>query len=161
MLPSLFPIVLEAFVKTLASKTNAASIAKIALLVGLLLATATFVLEASTRSSKPPTTNRVEGVALQWFAQMRTGQIDRTQLTPEFSKQLSDNSVRQMAQYLKNHDYGVAPLRSEVVQQRKIGEQTFYVVELVFPRGDATSLLFGFNLQGKITGISLLSMAGD
>ena len=42
-----------------------------------------------------------------------------------------------------------------------IGEQTFYVVKLVFPRGDAASLLLGLNAQRKITGISLMSMAGD
>jgi hypothetical protein len=44
---------------------------------------------------------------------------------------------------------------------RTDGEQTFYVVKLVFPRGDAASLLFGFNAEGKITGIGIMSMAGD
>ncbi|MGH6812128.1 MAG: hypothetical protein ACREDM_07200 [Methylocella sp.] len=29
------------------------------------------------------------------------------------------------------------------------------------PRGDAASLLFGFNAEGKITGIGIMSMAGD
>jgi len=47
------------------------------------------------------------------------------------------------------------------VKSRTIGEQTFYVVKLVFPRGDAASLLLGFNAESKITGISLMSMAGD
>jgi hypothetical protein len=44
---------------------------------------------------------------------------------------------------------------------RTIGEQTFYLVKLHFPRGDAASLLFGFNAEGKITGIGIMSMAGD
>ena len=35
------------------------------------------------------------------------------------------------------------------------------VVELLFPRGDAASFLFGFNAKNQITGVSLLSMAGD
>jgi len=35
------------------------------------------------------------------------------------------------------------------------------VVKLIFPRGDAASLLIGLNAEGKITGISFLSMAGD
>jgi hypothetical protein len=39
--------------------------------------------------------------------------------------------------------------------------QTLYEVKLVFPRGDVASLLFGFNAAGKITGINLLSLAGD
>jgi hypothetical protein len=34
-------------------------------------------------------------------------------------------------------------------------------VKLTFPRGDAASRLFGFNAEGKITGIALMSMAGD
>jgi hypothetical protein len=47
------------------------------------------------------------------------------------------------------------------LQTRAIGEQKFYVVKIVFPRGDAASLLFGFDAQGKIAGISLMSMTGD
>jgi len=35
------------------------------------------------------------------------------------------------------------------------------VVKLLFPRGDAASLLLAFNAEGKITGINLMSMAGD
>jgi hypothetical protein len=39
--------------------------------------------------------------------------------------------------------------RAEVLKTRTVtvGEQTFYVVKLVFPRGGATSLLFGFNFM--------------
>jgi hypothetical protein len=103
----------------------------------------------------------VAGVALQWFGQMQTGQIDRTQLSADYSAQLTDRAVQQMAGYLKAHDYGTPPMRAEVVRTGTIGKQTLYVVKLVFPRGDAASLLLGFNAEGKITGISLLSMAGD
>jgi hypothetical protein len=34
-------------------------------------------------------------------------------------------------------------------------------VKLIFARGDAASLLTGFDAQGYITGINLMSMAGD
>jgi hypothetical protein len=34
-------------------------------------------------------------------------------------------------------------------------------VKIVFPRGDAAGMMMGFNAEGKITGVSLLSMAGD
>ena len=34
-------------------------------------------------------------------------------------------------------------------------------VKFVFPRGDATSLLFGFDAAGKITGVAIGGMAGD
>jgi hypothetical protein len=56
---------------------------------------------------------------------------------------------------------GGAPLLAEIVLTRKEGDQTFYEVKFVFPRGDATSLLFGFNAAGKITGIAVGGMAGD
>jgi hypothetical protein len=41
------------------------------------------------------TEQNVETIALQWFEQMRTGQIDRTQLTAEYSAQLTDDRPAQ------------------------------------------------------------------
>jgi hypothetical protein len=103
----------------------------------------------------------VEAIALRWFEQMRTGQIDRTQLTAEYSTQLTDDAVKKMSAYLNEYRYGASPTGAQVLRTRTIGEQTFYDVKLTFPRGDAASLLFGFNSEGKITGIALMSMAGD
>ncbi len=137
------------------------------LLAGIALVTALFAagtlkaLTASASAAKVPTETNVDNHALDWFASMQSGKIDRTQLTPEYNSRLTNDAVRDMSRYLKEHDYGVPPRRAEVVQTRTSGSQTLYVVKLVFPRGDAASLLFGFNSQGKITGISLLSMAGD
>jgi hypothetical protein len=104
---------------------------------------------------------RVEAIALQWFEQMRTGQIDRTQLTAEYSAQLTDDAVKKMSAYLNEYKYGASPTGAQILRTRTIGEQTFYDVKLTFPRGDAASLLFGFNTERKITGIALMSMAGD
>ena len=131
------------------------------LVVALLMASAADALADSARVAGVEAENGVVALALRWFAEMRAGQIDRTQLTPEYSAQLTDEAVQGMSHYLKQHDYGVAPTRAEVVDTRSIGEQKFYVVKLVFPRGDAASLLLGLNAAGKITGLSLLSMAGD
>ena len=103
----------------------------------------------------------VEALALQWFAKMRAGEIDRSQLAPEYDAHLTDHAVEQMARYLKAYDFGHLPLEAHVLQTRESGSQTFHVVKIVFPRGDAASLMMGFNAEGKITGISLLSMAGD
>ena len=113
-------------------------------------------LPSSVRTEKS-----VEGLALDWFAQMRTGQIDRTQLTADYSAQLTDEVVQSTARYLKQYEYGAPPMGAQVLKTRTTGEQTFYAVKLVFPRGDAASLLLGLNTEGKITGISLMSMAGD
>jgi hypothetical protein len=104
---------------------------------------------------------RIEAVALKWFADMQTGNIDRSQLTSEYSAQLTDTAVRGMSHYLHDHDFGAPPKHAEVVAAREIANQSLYEVKLLFPRGDAASLLFGFNREGKITGVSLLSMAGD
>ena len=51
---------------------------------------------------------------------------------------------------------GCRPGRSQAVTT-----ETFFLVKLVFPRGDAASLLFGFGAEGKITGIGVESMAGN
>jgi hypothetical protein len=66
-----------------------------------------------------------------------------------------------MSQHLRDHDYGTSPKRAEIVAARKIAGQSLCEIKPVFPRGDAASLLFGFNLEGHITGISFLSIAGD
>ena len=68
---------------------------------------------------------------------------------------------RRRRKHLKDYAYGAAPTGARVIKTRTIGEQTFYIVKILFPRGDAASLMFGFNAEGKITGISLMSMAGD
>ena len=133
----------------------------ITLVAALLTGGVAAALAAFPPPSGAPTENSVEPLALAWFAQMRTGQIDRTQLAADYSAQLTDDAVQAMSRYLKEYKYGASPMSAEVLKTRTIGEQTFYVVKLVFPRGDAASLLFGFNAEGKITGISLMSMAGD
>jgi hypothetical protein len=127
-----------------------------ALLSGTVPAALAGSLPSSVRTEKS-----VETLGLEWFAQMQTGQIDRKQLAAEYNAQLTDDAVQAMSRFLKEHDYGASPTGAQVLKTRTIGEQTFYVVKLVFPRGDAASLLLGFNAEGKITGISLMSMAGD
>jgi hypothetical protein len=114
--------------------------------------------------AQPATTRTEEGVevlALQWFADMRAGRIDRTQLAADYSAQLTDDAVQAMSRYLNEYEYGASPTGAKILLRRSAGDQTFYVVKLIFPRGDAASLMFGFNAEGKITGISLMSMAGD
>jgi len=64
-----------------------------------------------------------------------------------------------MSQHL--NQYGASPLRAEIMKERSVENQKFYLVKFIFPRGDATSLLFGFDAEGKITGIGVESMAGD
>jgi hypothetical protein len=103
----------------------------------------------------------VEALALHWFAQMRSGKIDRSQLAPEYDAHLTDHAVEQMSRYLKAYEFGHLPLEAHVVNSRESGSQAFHVVKIHFPRGDAASLLMGLNSDGKITGISLMSMAGD
>ena len=97
--------------------------------------------------------------ALQWFAQMQAGKIDRTQYTAAYGAQLTDDVAQAMARQL--NQYGASPIRAEIMQKRSVYNQTLYEVKLVFPRGDATSLLFGFDAEGKITGVVIMSMAGD
>jgi hypothetical protein len=105
--------------------------------------------------------DNLEDLVLNWFAQMHAGQIDRTQLTPEYSAHLSDEAVQQMSRFLAEYHYGASPLGAQILRRHASGDQTFCLAKILFPRGDAASLLFGFNQNRKITGISLMSMAGD
>jgi len=134
--------------------------------ITLVAALLTGSVAAAFADSPPPSRARpeksVETLALEWFAQMQKDQIDRTQLAADYSAQLTDDAVQAMSRYLKEHEYGAPPTGAQVLKTRTIGEQTFYVVKLVFPRAAMRpAFLLRFNAEGKITGISLMSMAGD
>jgi hypothetical protein len=136
---------------------------KFPILIRLVAALLTANLAAAIAGSPPllpsvRTEKSVETLALEWYAKMRTGQIDRTQLASDYSAQLTDDAVQALSRSLKEIDNGSSPTGAKVLRTTTVGEQTFYVVKLLFPRGDAASLLLGFNVEGKITGIDLLSM---
>ena len=103
----------------------------------------------------------VEALALHWFAKMRSGEIDRTQLAPEYDAHLTDHAIEQMSRYLKRYEFGHLPLEAHVMHTREASGQRIHVVKIHFPRGDAASLMIGLNDANKITGLSLMSMAGD
>jgi hypothetical protein len=97
--------------------------------------------------------------ALRWYAQMQSGKFDRSQYTAAYAAQLTPEAVQAMSRHL--NQYGASPLRAEIMKKRSAEGQTFYLVKFIFPRGDAASLLFGFDTAGKITGVGVESMAGD
>ncbi|HTJ01397.1 MAG TPA: hypothetical protein VL492_01285 [Methylovirgula sp.] len=136
-------------------------IVSIALSVELVIGSASLGLADSEHPAKPPAERNIEAVVLEWFGRMQTGQIDRKQLSIQYSDQLTSDKIQAMSLYLKKYQYGASPSGARILQVRAIGDQTFYVAEVLFPRGDAASLLFGLDTQGKITGISLLGMGGD
>lgn len=131
------------------------------LFVAVLISALAAAMAAVRAQSSWPTEQTVEATALKWFDEMRTGQVDRTQLTAEYSAELTDDAVRKMSAYLSEYKYGASPTAAQTIRTRTVGNQAFYDVKLIFPRGDAASLLLGFNREGKITGIGLMSMAGD
>jgi hypothetical protein len=117
---------------------------------------------ASADTAQPPSVPTEDGMrafALQWYTQMQAGKIDRTQYTAAYGAQLTDAAVQAMSHHL--NEYGASPIRAEILQKRSVDNQTFYKVKLIFPRGDAASFLFGFDAEGKITGVAIMSMAGD
>jgi hypothetical protein len=102
---------------------------------------------------------RVIALAMLWFTEIQAGRTDRSLYAPAFATQVIDEAIRAMSQ--APNKYGAPPVDAEVVHTGKGGEQTLYTVKFVFPRGDATSLLFGFDAEGKITGIAVGGLAGD
>ena len=125
----------------------------------MTLVAALLLGSVATVLADPPASDEVKAFALRWYTQMQAGQLDRTQLAAAYSAQLTDDAVRAMIRNVNL--YGASPTRSEILQRRLIADETFYLVKLIFPRGDAASMLIGFNAEGKITGINFMSMAGD
>jgi hypothetical protein len=103
----------------------------------------------------------VEALAVHWFAKMRDGKIDRSELAPEYDAHLTDHAIEQMSRYLRRYEFGHLPLEAHVMQTRESGSQRIHLVKIHFPRGDAASLMIGLNSDHKITGVALTSMAGD
>jgi len=128
-------------------------------IAGLMVVAAWLMGGITGAFADPPAADDVKALALRRYEQMQAGQFDRSQLAAVYSAQLSDDAVRQMSHRVNL--YGASPTSAEILQSRTIADQKFYLVKLVFPRGDAASLLIGFDAQGKITGINLMSMAGD
>ncbi len=132
---------------------------RLALALGVVLSMPLWTVTEDATAAE--TAGSVKALALQWFDRLQKGVIDRSQLAPEYSAQLTAAAIQAMAKYLNDHAYGVPPEAAEIVEIRSAGTQTFYLVKLLFPRGDALTLLLGLNTEGKIVGIDLMSMAGD
>jgi hypothetical protein len=128
------------------------------LLLFALLSVAPIAIAARAQNA-PLTGKALTDWAMRWFTEAMAGRTDRSQYSEEFTPQVTDDAVARMSRDLNK--YGAAPLRAEIVQSKKDGDQTFYLLKFVFPRGDATSLLFGFDAERKITGIAVGGMAGD
>jgi hypothetical protein len=131
----------------------------IVLTVAFMSAGVSAALADSATPGSARSEDKVKTLALQWFTQMESGQIDRTQLASGYSAQLTDDAVQAMSRQLKQ--YGASPTSAQMLRSRATDDQTFYLVKLVFPRGDAAAMLVGFDTQGKITGIDFVAMAGD
>lgn len=135
------------------------------LLIALLAADPVAIARAdSTAPAAPGNATSPPGAALtawamHWFTEMMAGRSDRSQYSADFAPQVTDEAIARIAHDLNR--YGAAPLRAEIVETKKDGDQTFATVKFVFPRGDATSVLFGFDAADKVTGVALGSLAGE
>jgi hypothetical protein len=100
----------------------------------------------------------VKAFALEWFARLQAGEIDRTEMTTALSETLTEESVQEMSRIVAS--FGPAT-KDEIVENRRIEDQTFYVVKLFLARGDAVSLLIGFDESGKVTGVTFPSLGQE
>jgi len=134
-------------------------LARSALLIAVLLTAASAPTRAEeARAAWAPTGEALSAWAMRWITETMASRIDRSQYATAFAPEVTDEAVARMAHDLNM--YGAAPLRAEIVSTKKDGDQTFATIKFVFPRGDATSLLFGFDVAGKITGVAIGGMAG-
>ena len=49
----------------------------------------------ATALADPPAAGEVKALALRWYTQMQVGQLDRSQLAPAYSAQLTGDAVRE------------------------------------------------------------------
>jgi hypothetical protein len=68
-----------------------------------------------------------------WFTEIQAGRTNRSLSARAYVAQITDAAVATMSRDLNK--YGASPLRAEIVQTRKDGEQNFYIVKFIFPRG--------------------------
>jgi hypothetical protein len=116
-------------------------------------------LRDQTRATDPRSSDSVKAFALQWFEHLQSGELDRNaDGTAALSENLMDDAVEEMSRHLRS--YGPAT-RDEIIENRKIDDQTFYFLKLFLQRGDALTLLVGFDEGGKITGITFPSMGHE
>ena len=120
---------------------------QIMLMTTLLAGSMSTVVATAAPPSSVRSEDSVKTFALQWFAEMEAGQIDRTQLTSSYSAQLTNDAVLGMSRELKM--YGASPTGAQVLRSRAIDGQTFYLVKLLFPRGDSAAMLLGFNTEAR------------
>lgn len=99
--------------------------------------------------------------AEEWFDRMRTGQIDRTQLSDDFNAQLTDSTVETTSRFLQAHGYVAPPTAAKLVGTRTSGDETLYTVKLSFANGNATNLQISVGPDGKFSDISLLNADAD
>jgi hypothetical protein len=132
--------------------------ARATVVAAVLAGSFAFALGEPTSAVDPGSGDSVKAFALQWFQNLQAGQIDRTQMTAALNDHLTDDAVREMSRYLNS--YGPAT-KDEIAESRKIQDQIFYVVKLFLDRGDAMTLLIGFDENGKITGITFPSMGRE
>jgi hypothetical protein len=127
--------------------------------VAVVLFTGSFGSALGGQAPIDPTSGEsVKAFVLEWFARLQAGEIDRTEMTTGLSETLTDVSLKEMSRIVTS--FGPAT-KSEIVENRKIDDQTFYVVKLFLQRGDAVSLLIGFNESGKITGVTFPSLGQE
>jgi hypothetical protein len=129
------------------------------LVAAVLTGSVVAALADPPQPSNTRTEDDVKAFAPRLYAQMQAGQLDRSLLTAKYSAQLTDDAVRAMAHNVNL--YATSPTSAQISHSRRIADQTFYLVKLIYPRGDAASLLIGFDEQGEITDLSFVNMAGD
>ena len=134
------------------------------LAIRLLVAALLSVSVAPRLAAAAPATLTADSVqksAVEWFDRMRTGQIDRAQLTADFNAQLTDETVETTSRFLQAHGYVDSPSGAKLVDTKTTDDQTLYTVKLSFARGNAANLQIAVNGDGKISDISLLNAGGD
>lgn len=93
------------------------------------------------------------GRAKAWFASLQTGKVDRTQMTDEMNKDLSDDQLKTLAAK-------IGPLGDPTAfEQVQVGSQagsSVYTYRLAFSNGDHLNFQVAIDGSDKISGFYVL-----
>jgi hypothetical protein len=111
--------------------------------------------QAATPSPTPTASANPEALARAktWFAALQNAKIDRSQLTDDMNKMLTEQSVDVVSKQISPLG---APVTFEQIQTGSQSGSSYYVYNLGFKNGDHLNFVFAVDSTGKVSGLRVL-----
>jgi hypothetical protein len=125
-------------------------------LIAVLCALAFAIVSGTTfaASPGPAATANAEALARAktWFAALQNANVDRTQLTDEANRALTEEMLKSVAGQISPLG---EPTSFDQVQTGSQSGSTYYVYRIGFKNGDHWNFIFAFDGTGKVSGLRI------